>query len=234
MLKKSQKYILISLSVLLLLAVSVFAKKAQVSDQVSGQVSGQPSVTQSAEKILKQYNKKTGIELNIEVKTEKKTLGTVTNQKANLKSIGKKVFLAVEGEKKSEVIFNGEKLYVISYPDLDLDPDGKRKVIITKITDDNHMSVLSQLFSQPQTMFKKFKIEKIAKPTGEFELKLISVKNDIRPLYLQFNKKILSSIFYTDDVGTETTLILSEPKAGKFKSKIFNYIQKKTDEVITQ
>ncbi len=222
MLKKSQKSILVSLSVLLLLAVSVFAKKAQTSS------------TESAEKILKQYNKKTGIELNIEIKTEKKSLGTVTNQQANLKSIGKKVFLAVEGEKKSEVIYNGEKLYVISYPDLDLDPNGKRKVIVTKIEDDNHMSVLSQLFSQPQTMFKKFKIEKTEKTSGEFELKLISLKNDIRPLYLQFNKKILSRISYTDDVGTETTLILSEPKTGKFKLKIFNYNQKKTDEVITQ
>ena len=222
MLKKSQKYILISLSVLLLLALSVFAKKAQISP------------TFAAENILKQYNKKTGIELNIEIKTDKKSLGTSTNQNAILKSIGKKVFLAVEGEKKSEVIYNGEKLYVISYPDLDLDPDGKRKVIITKITDDNHMSVLSQLFSQPQAMFKKFKIEKIEKETGEFELKLTSAKDDIRPLYLQFSKKILSRIFYTDDVGTETTLVLSEPKTGKFKSKIFNYTQKKTDEVITQ
>lgn len=220
--KKSLKYILISLSVLLLLALSVFAKKNQVSP------------TLDAEKILQQYNKKSGVELNIEIKTEKKSLGTVTNQAAVLKSIGKKVFLAVDGEKKSEVIYNGEKLYVISYPDLDLDPDGKRKVIITKITDDNHMSVLSQLFSQPQTMFKKFKIEKIEKDTGDFELKLTSSKDDIRPLYLQFSKTILKRIFYTDDVGTETTLNLSEPKAGKFKSKIFNYTQKKTDEVITQ
>lgn len=220
--KKSVKYILISLSALLLLAISVFAKKSQVSP------------TLAAEKILQQYNKKSGVELNIEIKTEKKSLGTVTNQKAVLKSVGKKVFLSVEGEKKSEVIFNGEKLIVISYPDLDLDPDGKRKVIITKITDDNHMSVLSQLFSQPQTMFKKFKIEKIEKDSGEFELKLTSVKDDMRPLFLQFTKKNLKRIFYTDDVGTETTLNLSEPKSGKFKSKIFNYTQKKTDEVITQ
>lgn len=222
MLKKSVKYILISLSALLLLAISVFAKKSQVSP------------TLAAEKILQQYNKKSGVELNIEIKTEKKSLGTVTNQKAVLKSVGKKVFLSVEGEKKSEVIFNGDKLIVISYPDLDLDPDGKRKVIITKITDDNHMSVLSQLFSQPQTMFKKFKIEKIEKDSGEFELKLTSAKEDIRPLFLQFTKKNLKRIFYTDDVGTETTLNLSEPKAGKFKLKIFNYTQKKTDEVITQ
>ena len=220
--KKSLKYVLVSLSVLLLLALSVFAKKNQVSS------------TLAAERILQQYNKKSGVELNIEIKTEKKSLGTVTNQVATLKSIGKKVFLAVEGEKKSEVIYNGEKLYVISYPDLDLDPDGKRKVIITKITDDNHMSVLSQLFSQPQTMFKKFKIEKIEKDSGDFELKLTSSKEDIRPLYLQFSQKTLKRIFYTDDVGTETTLNLSEPKAGKFKSKIFNYTQKKTDEVITQ
>ena len=220
--KKSLKYVLISLSGLLLLALTVFAKKNQVSS------------TLAAEKILQQYNKKSGVELNIEIKTEKKSLGTVTNQVAILKSIGKKVFLAVEGEKKSEVIYNGEKIYVISYPDLDLDPDGKRKVIITKITDDNHMSVLSQLFSQPQTMFKKFKIEKIEKDSGDFELKLTSSKEDIRPLYLQFSKKTLKRIFYTDDVGTETTLNLSEPKAGKFKSKIFNYTQKKTDEVITQ
>ncbi len=222
MLKKSIKYVLISLSVLLLLVYTVFAKKNQVSP------------TLAAEKILQQYNKKSGVELNIEIKTEKKSLGTVTNQVAILKSIGKKVFLAVDGEKKSEVIYNGEKLYVISYPDFDLDPDGKRKVIITKITDDNHMSVLSQLFSQPQTMFKKFKIEKIEKDSGDFELKLTSLKEDIQPLYLQFSKKALKRIFYTDDVGTETTLNLSEPKVGKFKSKIFNYTQKKTDEVITQ
>ena len=141
------------------------------------------------------------------IKTDlKKTLGIKNTNPGELQYAEGKINISISGEKKSEIIYNGNDLWVIEYPDLDFDPKAKRKV--TEIQ--NHKPALAQqiigLFQAPEIFIKNFKtVSEIVNgkmTTVRFESKDKAIQN----FEVEFNtqKLLINSIQFTDDVQTQT------------------------------
>ncbi len=200
------------------------AKKA-VSDQAQ------------AEKILQKYNQKSGVQIKLEMQTEKKVLGTKTTDKGVMTHQLGKLNLSVEGEKKSEMIFDGKKAYLIAYPDQELDPDGKRKVIFLKVNSKNQLGLLSDLFGQPKRFFANFKTKTVSSDKKSLILKLEDKAKTLKDMTLSFSKedKTLTQLSYTDDVGSEIQINFEKPSfTTEISSKLFKYNALKSDEVVSQ
>lgn len=196
-----------------------------------------PKNIEVAQAILKKYNQKSGVQVSVSVSTEKKVLGTKTQNKGILVHQSGKINLQLDGEKKSEMIFDGQKVYLISYPDPDLDPDGPRRVLFLKADKKNQVGILSSLFSQPKVFFENFEVSVVTDTADDLVLNLVDKAKTLKPLKLMFSKKDeqLKMMTYTDDVGSETRIELEKPV---FKPKItknfFKYKAQKNDEVTSQ
>jgi len=187
--------------------------------------------------ILDKYTKDSGSQINVKMMTEKKSLGTKIVNNGTVSVVSGKINISLDGEKKSEMIFDGNKVVLISYPDIDLDPNGKRKVLQIKSKGKNHLNLISLLFSNPKKFFSTFKISKKTLDSGDYALTLVDKKGDLKPMTLVFssNNEIIKKITYADDVDTEITIELEKPKFPKAMPKnLFKYVKKKNDEEIVE
>lgn len=217
----------LSAAVILLPFTSIAAAKSKtkISDQVQ------------AESILKKYNQKSGVQVKLELLTEKKALGTKTTDKGVMIHQTGKLNLSLTGEKKSEMIFDGKKAYLISYPDQELDPDGKRKVILLKVNDKNQLGLLSNLFGNPKKFFSNFTTKTVLSNEETLTLNLEDKNKTLKPMTLVFSKKdqALQKISYLDDVGSEIQISFEKPNfTTEISSKLFKYNALKSDEVVSQ
>lgn len=206
-------------------SVAAAKSKAKISDQTQ------------AENILKKYNQKSGVQIKLEMLTEKKALGTKTTDKGVMTHQAGKLNLSLEGEKKSEMIFDGKKAYLISYPDQELDPDGKRKVILLKVNDKNQLGLLSNLFGNPKKFFSNFKTKTVSDEDGILTLVLEDKAKTLKPMTLVFSKKdqALQKMSYLDDVGSEIQINFEKPSfTTEISFKLFKYNALKSDEVVSQ
>lgn len=221
----------IRLSFVLLAAVPImsFAFSAVTKKVVSDQA--------QAEKILQKYNQKSGVQIKLTMQTEKKVLGTKTSVQGVMTHQLGKLNLSLEGDKKSEMIFDGKKAYLIAYPDQELDPDGKRKVIFLKANSKNQLDLLSDLFGQPKKFFSNFKTKTVSSDKSFLILKLEDKTKTLKDMTLSFSKedKMLTQLSYTDDVGSEIQINFEKPNfTQKIYSKLFKYNAIKSDEVVIQ
>lgn len=190
-----------------------------------------------AETILKKYNLKSGVQVKLELQTEKKVLGTKTIDKGYISHQSGKLFLSLQGEKKTEMIFDGKKAYLISYPDQELDPDRKRKVILLKVNDKNQLGLLSNLFGNPKKFFSNFKTRTVSQDDNLLTLKLEDKAKSLKPVTLVFSKKDqqIQKMSYLDDVGSEIQITFEKPDFEiQISSKLFKYNALKSDEVVSQ
>jgi len=191
----------------------------------------------AAIEILNRYTKDAGSQIQVQMSTEKKSIGTKNISQGRVTVVPGKINITIEGDKKSEMIFDGTKAFFISYPDMDLDPTGKRKVVQIKSKGKNHINLLSNLFGNPKKFFSAFDISKKNLNPDEYELVLKDKKNEIKPMTLVFSKTILTlnKISYLDDVDTEINIQLDKPKFPKSISKnLFKYTKKKNDEEVVE
>ncbi len=186
-------------------------------------------------KTLLRYSEAAGVRAQF-IKTDaKKTLGTKKSVLGEMRYSDNKINIVLNGDKKTEIIYNGNNLWLIEYPDLDFDPKGKRKV--TEIKD--HKPVLAQqivgLFQKPEHFLKKFKI---ISEKNEGKMKIIGLESKdkaIQNFEVEFNtaKLLINSIRFIDDVQTETKIEFKETEFLKTPPQdIFNYKRKKDDEVL--
>lgn len=186
-------------------------------------------------KTLSRYSDAAGVRAQF-IKTDaKKTLGTKKSVPGEMRYSDNKINIVLNGDKKTEIIFNGNNLWLIEYPDLDFDPKGKRKV--TEIKD--HKPVLAQqivgLFQKPEQFLKTFKI---ISEKNEGKMKIVGLQSKdkaIQNFEVEFNtvKLLINSIRFTDDVQTETKIEFKETEFLKTPPQdIFNYKRKKDDEVL--
>ncbi|AZZ38172.1 hypothetical protein CIK05_15645 [Bdellovibrio sp. qaytius] len=190
-----------------------------------------------AEKILQKYNQKSGVQIKLEMHTEKKVLGTKTTDKGVITHQSGKLNLSLEGDKKSEMIFDGKKAYLIAYPDQELDPNGKRKVIFLKVNSKNQLGLLSDLFGQPKKFFANFKTKTVSSDKKSLVLKLEDKAKTLKEMTLAFSKedKTLTQLSYVDDVGSEIQINFEKPSfTTEISSKLFKYNSLKSDEVVSQ
>lgn len=185
--------------------------------------------------ILHKYSAAAGVKAQF-VKTDfKKSLGIKKLSPGVMRYADGKINIELSGEKKSEIIYNGSKLWIIEYPDLDFDPKAKRKV--TEI--DNHRPALAEqisgLFQNPNKFLKNFKTVS-NKSTKKITTIVFESKDKVMQNFqieLNVQKMLINSIQFTDDVQTETriefskTQFLKKPPEG-----IFEYKRKKDDEVM--
>lgn len=193
-------------------------------------------VTDSVE-ILNRYTQDSGSQITVKMTTEKKSIGIKNTAEGVVSIVPGKINISLNGEKKSEMIFDGNKAYFISYPDVDLDPNGKRKVVQIKSKGKNHLNLISLLFSNPKKFFTTFKVTKKNLDQNEYALTLEDKKKELKPMVLEFSKKnsVVKKISYADDVDTETVIELEKPKFPKNISKnLFKYTKKKNDEEVTE
>jgi outer membrane lipoprotein-sorting protein len=185
--------------------------------------------------ILGKYSASAGVKAKLEKTDFKKTLGLKSTTSGEMLYANGKIYILFNGEKKSEVIYNGENLWIIEYPDIDFDPKGKRKV--TEIS--GHKPALAQqivgLFQEPIKFLKNFKI--ISQKTDG---KIITVRFEskdkaIQNFEVEFNtyRKLIKSIQFTDDVQTETRIEFASTELLKKAPRgVFQYKRKKDDEVM--
>lgn len=213
------------LVVVILTPLTTIAAAKNVSDQ------------KLAEKILQRYNLKSGVQVKLDMQTEKKVLGTKTSDKGVITHQKGKLNISLEGEKKSEMIFDGKKAYLISYPDQELDPNGKRKIILLKVNDQNQLGLLTNLFNQPQKFFSNFKTQTLSSDSKALVLKLEDKSKTLKDITLSFSKEAnaITQLTYTDDVGSEIQINFEKPNfKAKILPKLFKYNALKSDEVVSQ
>ncbi|MFN3453987.1 MAG: LolA family protein [Pseudobdellovibrio sp.] len=191
-----------------------------------------------AQTIMGKYSVAGGVEVGLNMTTEKKVLGTKTNNKGKIIYQSGRFNLTVEGDKKSEMVYDGKKAYLISYPDIELDPKGKRKIIVLKETDRSQVGILLNLMENPKKYFSEFKITKLENKNDILKLKLEDKNKKIKkPITLTFALKggYLKSLNYLDDVDSVISVDLESPVFPKSISKnVFKYNALKNDEVIRQ
>lgn len=184
---------------------------------------------------LSKYAEAAGVRAKFEKTDTKKTLGTKKTMLGEMKYANNKINIVLLGERKTEIIFNGSNLWLIEYPDLDFEPNGKRKV--TEIQ--GHKPVLAQqivgLFQKPEKFLRSFKI---ISEKNQGKMKVVGLQSkdkSIQNFFVEFStvKHIINSIRFTDDVQTETKIEFKETEfLKKAPEGIFNYSRKKDDEVL--
>lgn len=187
------------------------------------------------EVVLQKYSNAKGFKVKFSKTDHKKTLSVKNTSSGVLNYSNGKLNILIEGDKKSEIIFNGKKLWVIDYPDADFDPKGARKV--TEISD--HKPALAtqlvSLFKSPESTASNFKITKSDAEGKYVTLEYQPKDKALRNFKVIFNvsKNLIHKIQFVDDVQTETTIEFVETEfLKKAQKRIFEYKKIKTDEVM--
>lgn len=185
--------------------------------------------------ILGKYSSATALQFSIEKTDEKKALGTKSSQLGQLIYSSGKINLVLNGDKKTEVIFNGKSLWLIEYPDVDFDPKGKRKITLLAEQQPVIAKQLVSVFSSPTVFAKSFSVvsEKIEGATLTAEYK--SANTEIKNFKIDFNTKtkLIEKISFVDDVQTQTSIVFQKTQFLTSAPKgVFQFIRKKNDEVM--
>ena len=219
-------------------SISAFAKKHALQNKVETNIQQVKDETSALAQIIQKYSDSKAFEADFTKKDTKKTLGTTQTASGEMVYSSGKIKIALVGEKRSDILFNGHKLWVIEYPDKDFDPKGKRKVMEMG----EHKPALAQqlmsLFQKPSAFKKDFKIvsEKFSDKKQQYKLVEYRPKNpSIKNFSVEYDleNKLIKSIQFTDDVQTETVINFNKTKfLNKVAKDIFNYKRKKDDEVL--
>ncbi len=187
-----------------------------------------------AEKILSKYAAAPGITIDIEKIDEKKTLGTKKVTQGTLSVAGKKFNLTTVGDKKTEIILNAQKIWLIEHPDTDFDPNGKRRVTELSKNQPTLAKQIINLFSSPQKFFSNFTVSNTELKDDLLILTLNPKTKELKSFQIVFDakKSQLNSIQFVDDIETQTTLVFKKYDfASKLPAKLFEFKKLKTDEV---
>lgn len=226
----------ITFIIVFLMAFLSFFTNAQATLKMTKKTND-TKITQ-AQKILKKYAQATAFKTAVQKTDAKKTLGTSQESKGTLYFSKNKFNLELASDRKTEIIYNGTKIWLIEYPDADFDPSGRRKVTVLS----SEQSILARqflnLFSDPKKLFTEFKVLDVT--TSDDKKTTIAFKSNqksIKKFQVEFDdaKSLVRQVQFTDDVDTSTTLVFADTKFIKDTPKdIFKYKPLKTDEVANQ
>lgn len=192
---------------------------------------------ESLQNILEKYSKAKSLQFDIKKTDEKMTLGTKSEIDGVLKYQKGQIYLIQRGEKKVEVFYANKTLTLVEHPDVDFNPDGKRKVTVLKKNTSPLIKSLLGLFSNPKNFVKTFPVKEQKEQNGVLTLGLNSKLQNIKNLTLKINSKDseLKELSFIDEVDTKTTLNFLNVKYNtKIDGADFRYKIQKTDEVVTQ
>lgn len=197
------------------------------------------SEAQTLKKTLAKYAAAENLQFDIKKTDEKPSLGTHTEANGILKYYQGQIYILQNGEKKTELFYSKDTLTLVEYPDPDFGSDGKRTVTIVRKKTPMLVTSLINLFSSQKKFFKDFTVlkEKLTDNGNTYTAELKTKEKSVKDIKLVINKKTLEivSLSFVDDVETRTTLNFSNVKLNqKIKNSDFNFIEQKSDEVITQ
>lgn len=205
------------------ICLSLFILSAQAS----------PELTQ----VLGKYTKASSVEVSLKKTDEKNALGTKTSSEGILKFSKNKIYILLNGDKKIEFYYKANKIWLVEYPDLDFDKNGKRKVTILTKSTPVLLKGLINLFSNQKKFLKEFKIVKESKDQDNLIVELKPTEKNLKSFSLVINVKerSINQVTFVDDVDTKTTLELSQLKLNrKMTAADFQFKSQKTDEVIPE
>ena len=188
-------------------------------------------------KILSKYTSAINVEVNLKKTDEKMTLGTKSVSEGTLKFAKDKIYIILNGEKKVEFFYNNNSIWLVEYPDLDFDKDGKRKVTVLKKTTPALMSGLINLFSNQKKFLKEFKVLSEKKEGDDLIVDFKPAQKNLKSFTLIIGQsdRTINKVIFTDDVDTKTTLELDKLKLNKKMSAgNFQFKKLKTDEVTNE
>lgn len=188
-------------------------------------------------KTLNKYSNAKNVEVGLKKTDEKAALGTKSVSEGVLKFAKDKIYIMLNGDKKIEFFYKKNTVWLVEYPDIDFDKDGKRKVAVLKKNTPVLMSGLINLFSNQKKFLKEFKVvsEKVNGDTLTVEF--LPQQKNLKSFVLIIDKKDrqIKQVVFIDDVDTKTTLELSNLKLNKkMSSSEFDYKKLKTDEVTSE
>lgn len=187
-----------------------------------------------AEKILFKYAATSAMTIDIEKVDEKKTLGTKKVTQGTLSVVGKKFNLTTMGDRKTEIILNAQKIWLIEHPDADFDPGGKRRVTELSKNLPALAKQIVNLFSSPEKFFSNFTVLNTEAKNDLLTLTLNPKTKELKSFQIVFDSKKsqLNSIQFVDDIDTQTTLVFKKYDfVTKVPTKLFEFKKLKTDEV---
>lgn len=192
------------------------------------------AATKEFSKTLSKYSNAQNVEVSLKKTDEKMTLGTKSVSEGVLKFAKNKIYIMLNGDKKIEFFYKNNAVWLVEYPDLDFDKDGKRKVAILKKNTPALMSGLINLFSNQKKFLKEFKVVSEKADGNNLTVEFKPQQKNLKSFTLLIDKKELSikEVIFTDDVDTKTKLELSNLKLNKkINPSEFDYKKLKTDEV---
>jgi outer membrane lipoprotein-sorting protein len=185
-------------------------------------------------KTLSKYSTAQNVEVGLKKTDEKAALGTKSVSEGVLKFAKDKIYIMLNGEKKIEFFYKKNTVWLIEYPDLDFDKDGKRKVAVLKKSTPVLMSGLINLFSNQKKFLKEFKVISEKQDGNTLTIEFLPKQKNLKSFTLIIDKKdrLIKQVIFTDDIDTKTTLDLSNLKMNKkMSSSEFDYKKLKSDEV---
>jgi hypothetical protein len=184
-------------------------------------------------KILKKYNAAGAVEMQTKKQVAKVTLGTTSDTEGVLLYSKNKIHFTAEKPVKSEIIYN-KNVWVIEYPDLELDESGARKVTEFNSNKVPFIKTIAELLATPEKFFTKDTV--ITEKEGQLSIESDKIKNaSLKKFVVVLNKKdqIISSILLTDDLNTNTIFNIQKTNFLKAAPKNkFSYKKIKTDEIL--
>ena len=188
-------------------------------------------------KVLNKYAKAKSVAVEIKKTDEKMILGTKSETPGTLKFQKNKIFISQAGERKVEFYYSDKVLTLVEYPDADFEKNGRRKVTTMRKTIPPLVNSLLNLFSDPKTFKKEFKVIN-EKTTGEiYEADLKPAQKNMKSFKIKINTKEnnVSEISFVDDVDTKTTIeFLSLKLNSKMAKKDFQYTKLSSDEELSE
>ncbi len=184
-------------------------------------------------KILKKYNSAAAVEMQTKKQVAKVTLGTTSDTEGVLLYSKNKIHFSTEKPTKTEIIYN-KNVWVIEYPDLDLDDKAGRKVTTFDSNKVPFVETIAELLSAPEKFFTHKTV--ITEKNGQLSIESDKIKNaSLKKFVVVLNTKdeIISSILLTDDLNTDTTFSIQKTDFLKAAPKNkFSYKKIKTDEIL--
>ncbi len=182
--------------------------------------------------ILKKYKAAEAVEIKVNKSENKKTLGTNQNTEGVIIFSKGKVNFLTEKPFKTEIIFN-KNIWIIEYPDLELDPKGRRKVTILKADKIIFLKKIAQIFSGSESTIKDFEIDNFDEDKINMHLKMTKMENlKHAAVRLNLSKNEISQIKITDDIDTETIFDFNESLfLKKVPTEKLVFKKKKSDEI---
>lgn len=183
--------------------------------------------------ILKKYNSTAAVEMQTHRQVTKKTLGTTVDTDGVLIYSKNKIYFKAEKPTQTEIIYN-KNVWVIEYPDLELDDKANRKVTIFNSDKVPFIKTIAELMATPEHFFTEKTV--ITEKDDFISIESDKIKNaSIKKFVVVLDKKekLMSSILLTDDLNTDTIFKIQKTEFLKTAPKNkFNYKKIKTDEIL--